>query len=96
MKCLHRQNLRSLGHIASTFGSAEDFLKSGKMLDTSCLITDVQMPGLNGTDLQDRLIAEGHPFPSFLSRLILTRTFGHARSRLVRLASWSSQSILTT
>ena len=55
--------LRSLGHIASTFGSAEDFLESGKLLDTSCLITDVQMPGLNGVDLQDRLIAEGHRIP---------------------------------
>jgi FixJ family two-component response regulator len=31
--------------------------------DTSCLITDVQMPGLNGIDLQDRLIARGHRIP---------------------------------
>ena len=55
--------LRSLGHNASTFGSAEDFLKSEKLHDTSCLITDVQMPGLTGIDLQDRLIAEGHRIP---------------------------------
>ena len=37
--------LRSMGHNASTFDSAEDFLASEKLHDTSCLITDVQMPG---------------------------------------------------
>jgi FixJ family two-component response regulator len=52
--------VRSLGHNASTFGSAEEFLKSEKLHDTSRLITDVQMPGLSGLDLQDRMIADGH------------------------------------
>ena len=46
-----------------TFGSADDFLKSEQIHDTSCLITDVQMPGLSGLDLQDRLIARGHCIP---------------------------------
>ena len=55
--------LRSLGHNASAFGSAEEFLKSEKLHDTSCLITDVRMPGLTGIDLQDRLIADGHRIP---------------------------------
>jgi len=55
--------LRSLGHRISTFGSAEDFLESGKLHDTSCLITDVRMPGISGIDLQDRLIADGHCIP---------------------------------
>jgi FixJ family two-component response regulator len=45
----------SLGYNASTFGSGEEFLKSEQVHHTSCLITDVQMPGLNGIDLQDRL-----------------------------------------
>ena len=44
--------VRSLGYHASTFGSAGDFLKSEQVHDTSCLITDVQMPGLSGLDLQ--------------------------------------------
>ena len=55
--------MRSLGHNVSTFGSAEEFLKSEKLHDTSCLITDLQMPGLNGIDLQSRLIAQGHRIP---------------------------------
>ena len=71
--------VRALGYNASSFASAEEFLKSEKLHDTSCLITDVQMPGLSGLDLQDRLIATVIAFPSFLSRLILTRMFGHAR-----------------
>jgi FixJ family two-component response regulator len=55
--------MRSLGHNVSTFGSAEEFLESEKLHDTSCLITDLQMPGLNGVDLQSRLIAQGHRIP---------------------------------
>jgi FixJ family two-component response regulator len=56
--------LRSLGYHASTFASAEEFLKSEQISSTSCLITDVQMPpGLSGIDLQDRLIARGHRIP---------------------------------
>jgi FixJ family two-component response regulator len=55
--------VRSLGHRASTFGSAEEFLKSEKLRDTSCLITDLNMPGLSGIDLQDWLIVRGHRIP---------------------------------
>ena len=55
--------VRSLGYHASTFASADEFLNSEQVHDTSCLITDVQMPGLSGIDLQDRLIARGHRIP---------------------------------
>ena len=55
--------MRSLGYDASAFGSAEEFLDSEQINRTSCLITDLHMPGLSGTDLQDRLIADGHRFP---------------------------------
>ena len=58
------QNLvRALGYRASTFVSADDFLKSEQVHDTSCLITDVQMPGLTGIDLQDHLIARSRRIP---------------------------------
>ena len=55
--------VRSQGYHASTFGSADKFLNSEQISDTSCPITDVQMPGLSGCDLQDRLIARGHRIP---------------------------------
>ena len=55
--------VRSMGYNASTFGSAEEFLNSEQFSNTSCLITDLQMPGLSGLDLQDRLLAQGHRIP---------------------------------
>jgi FixJ family two-component response regulator len=55
--------LRSLGYGAATFASAEEFLQSNQVSDTSCLITDVQMPGLSGVELQSHLIADGYRMP---------------------------------
>jgi FixJ family two-component response regulator len=55
--------LQSLGYKAATFDSAEDFLDSGCVEETACLIADVQMPGLNGLDLQSQLMAGGHRMP---------------------------------
>ncbi len=55
--------VRSLGYSASAFASADEFLKSKQVHNTSCLVTDLQMPGLSGIDLQDRLIAGGHRIP---------------------------------
>jgi len=55
--------LRSLGYGAMTFASAEEFLQSNQVDDTSCLITDMQMPGLSGIELQSLLIARGYRTP---------------------------------
>jgi len=55
--------LRSLGHRVAAFDSAQAFLESDQLRTTTCLITDVQMPGLSGLDLQKRLIEEGCPIP---------------------------------
>jgi FixJ family two-component response regulator len=55
--------IRSLGYTAATFASAEEFLESGQLRDTACLITDVQMPGMSGVDLQCHLAANGHSTP---------------------------------
>jgi len=52
-----------LGYRAVTFASAEDFLGSGRVKDTTCLITDLQMPGRSGFDLQSQLLAEGYRTP---------------------------------
>src|SRR5262245_2019241 len=55
--------VRSLGYSATTFASADDFLHSERVHDTSCLIVDVQMPGLSGVELQSLLLARGHRTP---------------------------------
>jgi len=55
--------VRSLGFAVATFASAEDFLESARVDDTSCLITDVQMPGLSGVELQSHLNAQGRHMP---------------------------------
>jgi FixJ family two-component response regulator len=50
-----RQLLRSLGYTTAAFSSAEEFLQSGDVVGTSCVISDVQMPGMGGIGLQARL-----------------------------------------
>jgi len=55
--------LQSLGFGVATFASAEAFLESGLADETSCLIADLQMPGLTGLDLQKRLIESGKRMP---------------------------------
>ena len=55
--------IESFGFRAAAFESAEGFLKSDQLHDTSCLIVDVQMPGMNGLQLQSHLAAEGCGIP---------------------------------
>ena len=58
-----RRLIKSYGFPVETFASAEDFLSSGRLHETACLVLDVQMPGLNGLELQSRLITDGHQVP---------------------------------
>jgi FixJ family two-component response regulator len=55
--------VRSLGYVALTFACADDFLRSPRLNDTSCIITDVQMPGMSGIEMQSVLIASGKHIP---------------------------------
>jgi FixJ family two-component response regulator len=54
----------SHGYRACTFPSAEAFLQSRLLAETACLISDVQMPGISGVQLQDRLADLGLRIPT--------------------------------
>ena len=61
-----RDLLQSLGYATATFASAEEFLQSGQMRETACLITDVQLPGMSGLELRQHLVASGDTTPVIL------------------------------
>jgi FixJ family two-component response regulator len=66
--------IESLGYDSEAFASAEDYVKSDRVSDTSCLIVDVQMPGMTGFDLQDWLIENSYCTPMiFMSGLSAER-----------------------
>ena len=58
--------MKSLGYLAGASASAEEFLRSPHVRRTSCLIADVQMPGMTGLDLHRHLSASGKPIPTIL------------------------------
>jgi FixJ family two-component response regulator len=68
--------VRSLGYVAVAFECAEDLLKSRRRRNVFCLIADVQMPGMTGIELHNRLVASGEPIPT-----ILITAFPDERSR---------------
>jgi len=47
--------IREFGFSANAFSSAEEFLESGSLKLTKCLILDISMPGMSGPDLQREL-----------------------------------------
>jgi FixJ family two-component response regulator len=55
--------IRSVGFTVEMFTSGEEFLRLGSLQKTSCLILDVNMPGMSGLQLQSHLAAAGHRFP---------------------------------
>ena len=55
--------VRSAGFTVEAFGSAEDFLERGDLDGTACAVLDMKLPGMNGLDLQQRLIARPTPMP---------------------------------
>jgi FixJ family two-component response regulator len=58
--------MKSLGYNAAAFPSAEDFLRSRQLSQTTCLIADINMPGMSGLDLYRRLSSSGTPIPTIL------------------------------
>lgn len=58
-----RRLIRSVGLRVEAFATAEEFLESLTQTMPSCLILDVNLPGLSGLELQRRLSAEGRAVP---------------------------------
>ena len=65
--------LRVSGYEVRTFGSAEEFLASGRPADLDCLILDVYLGGMSGSDLHAELAAVGQVPPT-----VLMTAFDHA------------------
>jgi FixJ family two-component response regulator len=74
--------MKSVGLPAQAFASAEQFLKSGMVSNTGCLIVDIRMPGMSGLELQAKLNAEHSRIP-----MIFITAHGDAKMRLQALRS---------
>ena len=58
--------MRSLGYRVEAVASAQEFLSSRHGRRASCVIADMQMPGMTGLELHQRLLASGKPIPTIL------------------------------
>ena len=67
---------QSLGFSAHAFASAKEFLSSPRLNETSCLIADIQMPGMSGFELQEYLVGHGYSTP-----IIFITAFPEDRAR---------------
>jgi FixJ family two-component response regulator len=68
--------IESLGFRAAAFETAESFLESDQLHETSCLILDIQLPGINGLQLQSHLAVAGYKIP-----IIFITAYDHKESR---------------
>jgi FixJ family two-component response regulator len=55
--------LRQFGFVVAAFPSAEAFLASDRLRETSCLLLDVAMPGMSGPELQEELVRRRQEIP---------------------------------
>jgi FixJ family two-component response regulator len=55
--------IKEFGFAARAFSSAEEFLSSGSVGESSCLILDVAMPGMTGPELYQELKRRGEEVP---------------------------------
>jgi len=55
--------LRSAGLRAETFATAREFLRRGRGEGPSCLVLDLQLPGMDGLDVQRELARSGESIP---------------------------------
>jgi FixJ family two-component response regulator len=55
--------MKAAGFPALVFASGEEFLNSGELDRTACLIADIRMPGMSGLELQSKLNKNHHRIP---------------------------------
>jgi FixJ family two-component response regulator len=55
--------MESAGYVVESFDSAEQFLASAFAQSAACLIVDVQLPGISGLELQDKLAGADNRVP---------------------------------
>ena len=78
--------LESAGYEAVTFESAETFLLSGALSSVSCVIADVRLPGMDGTELQRGFDRNG--VSRILITPMMTMTFANRHCEMAQSPSW--------
>ena len=74
--------IRSLVYAVVQFASAEAFLNSDRLHETDCVVSDVQVPGMNGIELQSKLTVQGYRLP-----IIFVTAFSEMRARAQALSA---------
>jgi FixJ family two-component response regulator len=70
--------IEAVGLKARCFGSAEEFLGSGRQHNIACLIADIRMPGMSGIELHRHLVASNCTVPAIF--ITAHGSDDHARS----------------
>jgi len=83
--------LNELGCVAKTFSSGPEFLASGWVDLSQCLIVDISMPGMSGPDLYQELIKRGLKSQPSLS-LLTSQPCALVCSKRVPWSAWPSRS----
>ena len=73
--------MESAGYVVEGFGSAEEFLASGSSREAACLIVDVQLPGITGLELQNKLASDNNPVPIVF---VTAQGTGASREKAIR------------
>src|ERR1043165_6685355 len=64
MSLMLRRVMSAFGFEVASFSSAEEFLDSGALGNSACLILDVNLPGMSGIELQRELNDSGARVPT--------------------------------
>ena len=66
IRCSTASLLRSEGYVTESFDSAENFLESADCRRFACVVADIQMPGMSGIELANKLSQSEPPTPVIL------------------------------